>query len=75
VIRATPEEKERQIATIASLHARHAARAREALSKVQQAAIRNENVFERLMEAAKYCSLGQLTEALFNVGGEYRRSM
>jgi methylmalonyl-CoA mutase len=75
VIRATPEEKEQQIATVTSLRDRFASRAAEELRAVQLAAIHNENVFERLMEACKVCSLGQITEALFEVGGEYRRSM
>jgi methylmalonyl-CoA mutase len=75
VIRATPEEMENQIGTVTSLRDRFADRAADALRKVQEAAIHNENVFERLMEACKVCSLGQITEALFEVGGEYRRSM
>jgi len=75
VIRATPEEKERQIATIAALHERHAGRADSELRNVQKAAIMNENVFERLMEACKVCSLGRITDALYEVGGQYRRSM
>ncbi|MCC7030065.1 MAG: methylmalonyl-CoA mutase, partial [Chitinophagaceae bacterium] len=45
------------------------------LKELQQKAIRNENLFEGLMEAVKYCSLGQITNALFEVGGQYRRSM
>ena len=75
VIRATPEEKENQIGTVTSLRERFGGRAADELRKVQLAAIHNENVFERLMEACKVCSIGQITEALFEVGGEYRRSM
>jgi methylmalonyl-CoA mutase len=75
VIRATTEEKEAQIATVKSLHAKHTARSKEMLALVQDSAIQNKNVFEALMEAAKYCSLGQLTQALFEVGGQYRRNM
>jgi methylmalonyl-CoA mutase len=45
------------------------------LKRLQQKAIRNENLFEELMETVKYCSLGQITKALFEVGGQYRRSM
>ena len=45
------------------------------IEKIQQAAIQNENIFEQLMEAAKVCSLGQITSALFEVGGQYRRNM
>jgi methylmalonyl-CoA mutase len=45
------------------------------LNKIQKAAVQNENIFEHLMEASKYCSLGQITDALFEVGGQYRRNM
>jgi len=44
-------------------------------SKIQEAAIQNENIFEKLMKATKVCSLGQITAALFEVGGQYRRNM
>ena len=57
---------------------RHQARAEQsaaALKKLQAAAVKNENMFDVLMEATKYCSLGQLTEAMFEVGGQYRRNM
>jgi methylmalonyl-CoA mutase len=46
-----------------------------ALKKLQQVAIHNGNLFEELMETVKYCSLGQITAALFEVGGQYRRNM
>ncbi|HPF12146.1 MAG TPA: methylmalonyl-CoA mutase family protein [Flavobacteriaceae bacterium] len=75
VIRATEEEKLAQIATLEQLHATYADQATEALKQVQQAAIHNENMFAQLMEASKVCSLGQITEALFEVGGQYRRNM
>ena len=75
VIRATEEEKENQIATLENLHKRNETGAREAIEKVKQAALANENIFEELMEACKVCSLGQITEALFEVGGQYRRNM
>jgi len=75
VIRATPAEKERQITTVVTLKDRSGDRAAEALRRVQQAAVKNENVFAELMEACKVCSLGSITEALFGVGGEYRRNM
>ena len=75
VIRATKEEKEAQIQTLENLHERNAEQAKNALNNIQEAAINNENVFEKLMEAAKYCSLGQITDALFEVGGQYRRNM
>lgn len=75
VIRATTEEKEQQIATVRNLHKRYANRAAKAVEQVQQAAIQNQNIFVELMEACKVCSLGQLTQALFEVGGQYRRNM
>ncbi|TDK42561.1 methylmalonyl-CoA mutase family protein [Algoriphagus formosus] len=75
VIRATKEEKESQIATLNNLHQRNEAEAEEHLNALKKAAVANENVFERLMEAVKYCSLGQITQALYQVGGQYRRNM
>jgi methylmalonyl-CoA mutase len=75
VIRATTEEKEYQIAMLHRLHHFQSEKASGMLERVQQAAIQNKNIFEELMEAAKVCSLGQLTKALFDVGGQYRRNM
>lgn len=75
VIRATEEEKQYQIGMLAELHKGNANKVAEELDKVQQAAINNRNIFEHLMEASKYCSLGQITNALFEVGGQYRRNM
>jgi methylmalonyl-CoA mutase len=75
VIRATEEEKENQIKTLQSLHERENERAKEQLKSLQETAINNGNIFEKLMEVAKYCSLGQITQALFQVGGQYRRNM
>ena len=75
VIRATEDEKQRQIATLKLLQSRYAEHTSAHLSKLQTAAVKNENLFEHLMEVAKYCSLGQITQALFEVGGEYRRNM
>jgi len=75
VIRATQEEKEFQIQTLKNLHKAYENQAEEALEKVKNAAIENQNVFEALMEATKVCSLGQITNALFEVGGQYRRNM
>ncbi|MCB0482096.1 MAG: methylmalonyl-CoA mutase family protein [Flavobacteriales bacterium] len=75
VIRATKEEKEYQISMLGNLHKARKDKAEEWLPKLQQAAIRNENIFELIMEASKYCSLGQITSALFEVGGQYRRNM
>ncbi|CAG5083834.1 methylmalonyl-CoA mutase family protein [Parvicella tangerina] len=75
VIRATETEKQYQINMLAALHKKNEDRAAEELNKVQMTAIQNQNVFEALMEATKYCSLGQITDALFEVGGQYRRNM
>ena len=75
VIRATTEEKEDQIKTLQSLHSSSKERSDELLKKLQQAALNNENIFNQLMETAKYCSLGQITNALYEVGGQYRRNM
>ncbi|NUM49481.1 MAG: cobalamin B12-binding domain-containing protein [Flavobacteriales bacterium] len=75
VIRATEEEKQQQINTIVSLHKQYTEESKKQLLLLQQAAILNKNIFEQLMTAAKYCSLGQITKALFEVGGQYRRNM
>ncbi|MCB9364954.1 MAG: methylmalonyl-CoA mutase family protein [Flavobacteriales bacterium] len=75
VIRATEEEKQYQIKMLEQLHKGNENVVAEQLSKLQKAAVQNENVFEYLMEASKYCSLGQITDALFEVGGQYRRNM
>lgn len=75
VIRATKEEKEFQIKTLNLLKEARQDEAEKWLTNLQQAAIKNENMFEQLMEVCKFCSLGQITTALFNVGGQYRRNM
>ncbi|ELR70038.1 Methylmalonyl-CoA mutase [Fulvivirga imtechensis AK7] len=75
VIRATKEEKEYQIRMLGNLHKHYEQKAKTELQKVQQTAIQNHNIFEALMDACKVCSLGQITEALFEVGGQYRRNM
>jgi methylmalonyl-CoA mutase len=75
VIRSTTEEKNRQIENLNNLHKANAYEAKEWLKRLQIAAINNKNVFEELMECVKYCSLGQITHALFEVGGQYRRNM
>ncbi|MEM7036883.1 MAG: methylmalonyl-CoA mutase family protein, partial [Bacteroidota bacterium] len=75
VIRSTKEEKESQIVGIKALHEAHSEGAKAALRKLQMAAVKNENIFDELMEAAKVCSLGQMTNALYAVGGQYRRNM
>lgn len=75
VIRATEEEKQLQITNLENLHQVKPNEATKALSDLQAAALRNDNLFEHLMSATKVCSLGQITDALFAVGGQYRRSM
>ena len=75
VIRSTKEEKEQQIENLKAFQARNADRATQALKKLQQVAVANGNIFEELMETVKYCSLGQITHALYEVGGQYRRNM
>ncbi|WCM41856.1 methylmalonyl-CoA mutase family protein [Flavobacterium sp. CBA20B-1] len=75
VIRATEEEKQFQIKTKENLHKAKAQKATEELARIQEVAIQNQNIFEALMDAAKVCSLGQITDALFKVGGQYRRNM
>lgn len=75
VIRATEEEKQAQIATKDNLHSAFAKAQQELLFRIQEAAVNQDNIFEHLMEATKMCTLGQITEALFQVGGQYRRNM
>ncbi len=73
--RSTDEEKESQLGRLADFHARHADEAPAALARLKQTVIDNGNVFEELMKTVRVCSLGQITKALFEVGGQYRRSM
>jgi methylmalonyl-CoA mutase len=73
--RSTDEEKQNQLKRLADFHARHAAESPAMLKRLQQAVINNANVFEVLMDAVRVCSLGQITNALFEVGGQYRRNM
>jgi methylmalonyl-CoA mutase len=75
VIRATEEEKQYQIAMLNELQKGNASKTDATLAEIQKIAIQNGNVFDALMEASKYCSLGQITDALFEVGGQYRRNM
>jgi methylmalonyl-CoA mutase len=75
VIRANTEEKEYQISMLKNLHVSREEQSKVVLSRLQETAVRNGNVFAELMEAVKVCSLGQITEALFEVGGQYRRNM
>lgn len=75
VIRATKEEKEAQISNLESLQERNETKSAEMLSALQDIALNNGNTFDQLMETTKYCSLGQITHAMFEVGGQYRRNM
>ena len=75
VIRSTKEEKEQQIQNLNAFWKRNEGKKEEALKRLKQVAINNGNLFAELMETVKYCSLGQITHALYEVGGQYRRSM
>jgi methylmalonyl-CoA mutase len=75
VIRSTTEEKEFQIQTVQNLWKRSGEKGPEMLRRLQETAVKNENMFAALMETVKYCSLGQISKALFDVGGQYRRNM
>ena len=75
VIRATDEEKQDQIATLHQLHEANRSVSEKGLKTLKAKAINNENIFETLIEVAKYCSLGEVTQALYEVGGQYRRNM
>ena len=75
VIRSTTEEKEFQISTLNAFKQRHANNSEEALKRLQHVAVNNGNLFAELMETVKHCSLGQISRALYEVGGQYRRSM
>ncbi len=75
LIRSTEEEKRSQLRRVREFQQRNAAAAPRMLQRLQQAVIRDENVFAVLMDAVRVCSLGQITHALFEVGGQYRRSM
>ena len=73
--RSTEAEKQSQLKRLRDFHARHASAAQVQLARLRQAVIENHNVFEVLMDAVRCCSLGQITKALFEVGGQYRRNM
>ncbi|MFK7807795.1 MAG: methylmalonyl-CoA mutase family protein [Saprospiraceae bacterium] len=75
VIRATEEEKKDQISTLENLKALDPEHSNNMLTGLQEAAVSNKNIFDYLMETTKYCSLGQITNALYEVGGQYRRNM
>ncbi|HEV7716372.1 MAG TPA: methylmalonyl-CoA mutase family protein, partial [Steroidobacteraceae bacterium] len=75
LIRSTEEEKQAQVSAVRAFQARNAARSPAALQRLQQAAAAGGNVFAELMEAVKVASLGQISHALYEVGGQYRRNM
>jgi methylmalonyl-CoA mutase len=75
VIRSTSEEKQQQIQNLFQFQKRNSDKSGSALISLKKAAINNENLFAELMETVKYCSLGQITHALYEVGGQYRRNM
>ena len=75
LIRSSDEEKQNQLRRLHDFHERHKAESTPMLQRLQQAVIDNKNVFEVLMDAVRVCSLGQITHTLFDVGGQYRRSM
>ena len=75
IIRSTSEEKEQQIKNLHAFWRRNEDHKQAALDQLQKVAITNGNLFAELMETVKYCSLGQITHALYQVGGQYRRNM
>ncbi|MBC7873463.1 MAG: methylmalonyl-CoA mutase, partial [Ferruginibacter sp.] len=75
VIRSTSEEKEQQIENLETFWKRNEKKSAAMLEQLKLVAINNGNLFSELMETVKYCSLGQITHALYEVGGQYRRSM
>jgi isobutyryl-CoA mutase len=75
IIRSTEEEKKFQIAALQEFHKTYAEKSDTMLAELKAVVLKNENVFEKLMEVTKYCSLGQITRTLFDVGGKYRRNM
>ena len=75
IIRATKEEKRYQISMLKELHKSNTKEAAILIKELQDATIKNQNIFEHLIETSKKCSLGKITNALFDVGGEYRRNM
>lgn len=73
--RATEEEKESQLRRVRDFQTAHSAEATEAITRLKEAAVCGDNVFAVLMDAARVCSLQQVTEAFFEVGGQYRRNV
>ena len=75
LMRSTEEEKKLQLVSLASFHKNHSDRSKEDLQKLKKIALSGGNVFEELMNTVQTCSLGQISSALYEVGGSYRRSM
>ena len=75
LIRSSEDEKQSQLKRLRAFHEKNFSHSKAMLDRLRQAAVRNENVFEVLMDAVRVCSLGQITHALFEVGGQYRRNM
>lgn len=75
VIRATETEMKYQIRMLDQLHKRNADKSAKLLAELQGVVKTNQNIFEKLMDVCKYCSLGQITNTLYGVGGQYRRNM
>ncbi len=75
VIRATEEEKQFQIQALKAFQDRNAGEAERSLEELKKAAVQNQNIFEHLMNVCKVCSIGQISNALYEVGGQYRRNM
>ena len=73
--RATEAEKESQLKRLADFQKRHEKEAPQALERLQQVALSGDNIFAELMNTVRFCSLGQITQALYDVGGQYRRNM
>jgi methylmalonyl-CoA mutase len=75
LIRSSDEEKQSQLKRLRAFHEKNASHSKAMLERLRQAVVKDENVFEVLMDAVRVCSLGQITHALFDVGGQYRRNM
>lgn len=75
LVRGTEDEKQAQLKNLRAFQERHASRAHVALNQLQEISLQGGNIFRELMETVKVASLGQIVNALYDVGGKYRRSM
>ena len=75
VIRSTEEEKQYQITALNNYHKANKEKAAKAIEDLKTTALHNDNIFDALMETTKYCSLGEITHSLYEIGGRYRRNM